>query len=397
VNRREMLVVLLLVAAAPTGAAQEPGKSAPAPRIPLRIGLTVLTAINQPAGDYESIKRIVSITPDSVHLTYSNEHPKPLGLLEDPEPGPRPMVKLDATRTMLRNDLRESHSYLQQFGPPQNVPDYVQGTTAIGVSAAVLEELKTKGSTQLTVYQASTGGMPPIVEPRQPGTVDYKLTGTITRVEPGDVPVPVLVNGSRTNLPAVHAKGALVYPAEFWILDDTENPLALRYMIDKDTLTVIAINFPGEGPAGAEAGAGNAGAGGGGGGVPASIATALSKTCRAEVHGIYFDFNEAAIRPESDQALKEIAGALEANAGWSLRIEGHTDSVGGSAYNMSLSQRRADAVKGALVKGYGIAATRLTTQGFGATRPKESNATLEGRARNRRVELVRACAGEEGS
>lgn len=393
-NRREMVVVLFLVAAARVGAAQEPSKSAPAPRIPLRVGLTVVTAIQQPTGDYESIKRIVSITPDSVHLTYSNEHPKPLGLLEDPKPGPRPMVKLDATRTIVRKDLRESHSYLQQFGPPQNVPDYVQGTTAIGVSAAVLEELKTKGSAQLTVYQASTGGMPPIVEPREPGTVDYRLTGTITRVEPGDVPVPVLVNGSRTNLPAVHAKGALVYPAEFWILDDAENALALRYMIDKDTLTVIAINFPGEGPGGA--GAGNAGAGGGGEG-PASIATALSKTCRTEVHGIYFDFNEAAIRPESDQALKEIAGALKANAGWTLRIEGHTDSIGGSAYNLSLSQRRADAVKAALVKGYGIATTRLTTEGFGATRPKESNATLEGRARNRRVELVRACAGEEGS
>lgn len=393
-NRREMLVVLLLAAAAGAGAAQEPSKSTSAPRIPLRIGLTVVTAINQPTGDYESIKRIVSITPDSVHLTYSNEHPKPLGLLEDPKPGPRPMVKLDATRTVLRQDLRESHSYLQQFGPPQNVPDYVQGTTAIGVSAAVLEELKTKGSTQLTVYQASTGGMPPIVEPRQPGTVDYKLTGTISRVEPGDVPVPVLVNGTSANLPAVHAKGALVYPAEFWILNNAENPLALRYMIDKDTLTVIAINYPAEG-AGA-GGAGNAGAGSGGGGVEA-IAAALSKTCRAEVHGIYFDFNEATLRPESDEALKEIAGTLKANAGWTVRIEGHTDSIGGSAYNVPLSKRRAAAVKDALVTRYGIAGTRLTTDGFGATRPKESNATLEGRARNRRVELVRACAGQEGT
>jgi outer membrane protein OmpA-like peptidoglycan-associated protein len=391
-NREKIAVVLLLVAAARAGAAQ--GKGAPAPRIPLEVGLTVVTAITQPAGDYESIKRIVALTPDSVHLTYSNEHPKPLGLLEDPPPGPRPLVKLDATRTILRQDLRESHSYLQQFGPPQNVPDYVQGTTAISVSAAVLEELKAKGSTTLTVYQASTGGMPPIVEPRQPGTIDYKLTGTITLVEPADVPVPVLVNGTRMNLPAVHAKGTLIYPAEFWLLDDAENPLALRYMIDKDTLAVIAINYPAEGPEGA--GAGNAGAGGGGAGLEALVA-ALSKACRAEVHGIYFDFNQATIRPESDQTLKEIAGALKANAGWTVRIEGHTDSIGGSAYNLPLSKRRADAVKDALVKRYGTAATRLATDGFGATRPKESNATLEGRARNRRVELVRACAGREGT
>jgi outer membrane protein OmpA-like peptidoglycan-associated protein len=393
-HRQKIAVVLLLVAAAHGAATQSPGKGAPAPRIPLQVGLTVVTAINQPTGDYESIKRIVALTPDSVHLTYSNEHPKPLGLLEDPPPGPRPLVKLNATRTILRQDLRDSHSYLQQFGPPENVPDYVQGTTAIGVSATVLEDLKKRGSSQLTVYQASTGGMPPIVEPRQPGTVDYKLTGTISRVESADVPVPVLVNGARTNLPAVHAKGTLVYPAEFWLLDDTENPLALRYMIDKDTLTVIAINYPAEMPG--KAGAENAGVGGGGAGMQALVA-ALSQTCRLEVHGIYFDFNEASIRPESDQKLEEIAGALKANAGWTVRIEGHTDSIGGSAYNLSLSKRRADAVKDALVKRYGIAATRLTTDGLGATRPKESNATLEGRARNRRVELVRACGGKEGT
>jgi outer membrane protein OmpA-like peptidoglycan-associated protein len=388
---RELVATVLLIVAAHVAAAQGPPQGPAAPRIPLEVGLTVVTAINQPTGDYESIKRIAALGPDSVHLTYSNEHPKPLGLLEDPKPGPRPMVKLDATRTILRRDLRESHSYLQQFGPPENVPDYVQGTTAIGVSSAVLRELKTKGSTQLTVYQASTGGMPPIVEPRQPGTVDYKLTGTINRVEPGDVPVPVLVNGTRTALPAVHAKGTLVYPAEFWLLDDPENPLALRYTIDRDTLTVIAINFPAAQPGGPDAGRGGVGAGGPG---VEPIGAALSKHCRAEVHGIYFDFNQATLRPESDQTLEEIAEALRKNADWTVRIEGHTDSIGGGAYNLALSRRRADAVKGELVTRYGIAASRLTTDGFGATRPKEDNSTLEGRARNRRVELVRACAGQ---
>jgi outer membrane protein OmpA-like peptidoglycan-associated protein len=364
------------------------GTSEPSPRIPLRAGLTVVTAISQPTGDYESIKRIVALTPDTVHLTYSNEHPKPLGLLEDPSPGPRPLVKLNTTRTIVRRDLGESHSYLQQFGEPRNVPDLVPGTTAVGVSAAVLQELKTQGSTQLTVYQASVGGMPPIVEPREPGTVDYRLTGTLSRVEPQAVPVPVIVNGTRVELPAVHAKGTLVYPAEFWFLDDPENPLALRYMIDRDTLTVIAIDFPGEAPGGPEAQQ----AGGAGAGEP--IGAALSKVCRAEIHGIYFDFNEATLRPESDATLKEIAEALRRNPPWTIRIEGHTDSIGGAKSNLALSQRRADAVKQALVTRYTIDTGRLSTQGFGASRPKESNATLEGRARNRRVELVRACANQ---
>jgi outer membrane protein OmpA-like peptidoglycan-associated protein len=227
--------------------------------------------------------------------------------------------------------------------------------------------------------------MPPIKEPREPGTIDYRLTGTLSRVESGSVPVPVIVNGKRVELPAVHAKGTLVYPAEFWILDDPENPLALRYAIDKDTLTVISIDFPGEAPAGERAGAGA--------GAPLEhVADALAERCRADVYGIYFDFNEATIRPESEPVLREIADALRRNPRWSIRIEGHTDSIGGAAANLALSKRRAAAVKDALVKQYGISAARLTTDGFGATRPRESNATLQGRARNRRVELVRACS-----
>ncbi|HEX6535207.1 MAG TPA: OmpA family protein [Gemmatimonadaceae bacterium] len=383
--RTHQLGAVLLLIAVHAGAAQRTRSRELPPRIPLRVGLTIVTAINQPAGDYESIKRIVALTPDTVHLTYSNEHPKPLGLLEDPAPGPRPMVKLDATRTILRRDLRDSHNYLQQFGEPRNVPDFVPGTTAIGVSKVVLEELETKGSTQLTVYQASTGGMPPIVEPREPGTVDYRLSGTLTRVESGTVPVPVIVNGQRVELAAIHAKGTLVYPAEFWILDEPENPLALRYAIDRDTLTVVSIDFPGEAPPGARAEAEA--------GTPVErVADALAKRCRAEVYGIYFDFDEATIRPESEPVLREIADALARNPGWSIRIEGHTDSIGGAAANLALSKRRAAAVKDALVKQHHVAAARLTTDGFGATRPKESNATLQGRARNRRVELARSCS-----
>jgi OOP family OmpA-OmpF porin len=74
---------------------------------------------------------------------------------------------------------------------------------------------------------------------------------------------------------------------------------------------------------------------------------------------------------------------------WKLTVEGHTDNIGGDTYNLDLSKRRALAVKEALVAQYDIAPERLTNDGFGASRPVESNETLEGRARNRRVELVR--------
>ncbi|HEX4179012.1 MAG TPA: OmpA family protein, partial [Rhizomicrobium sp.] len=70
-------------------------------------------------------------------------------------------------------------------------------------------------------------------------------------------------------------------------------------------------------------------------------------------------------------------------------VEGHTDNIGGDTYNLDLSKRRAAAVKNALVTRYHITADRLSTNGYGSSRPVETNDTLEGRARNRRVELTR--------
>jgi outer membrane protein OmpA-like peptidoglycan-associated protein len=103
--------------------------------------------------------------------------------------------------------------------------------------------------------------------------------------------------------------------------------------------------------------------------------------------GIYFDFNQATIKPESERALKEIAAALKGERR-RIAIEGHTDNIGTDRYNDDLSARRAAAVKTALVRDHGIAETSLTTAGFGERRPIETNDTLSGRARNRRVELV---------
>jgi OOP family OmpA-OmpF porin len=87
--------------------------------------------------------------------------------------------------------------------------------------------------------------------------------------------------------------------------------------------------------------------------------------------------------------LKEISQVLGEHPDWKLSVEGHTDNIGGDAFNLDLSQRRAVAVKQALVTRYHILQDRLSPAGFGATRPVESNDTMEGRARNRRVELVR--------
>jgi OOP family OmpA-OmpF porin len=74
-----------------------------------------------------------------------------------------------------------------------------------------------------------------------------------------------------------------------------------------------------------------------------------------------------------------------------LTIEGHTDNIGTAQYNQDLSERRAEAVRKSLVTDYGVPESRLTSKGYGLTRPVETNATPEGRAHNRRVELSRPC------
>ena len=102
---------------------------------------------------------------------------------------------------------------------------------------------------------------------------------------------------------------------------------------------------------------------------------------------IYFDFNKANLKEESLPILDEVVGLLKAKPDMKMEIQGHTDSKGTAAYNLKLSERRAASVKDYLVKN-GIESNRLTTKGYGLTKPVATNATEEGRAKNRRVEFV---------
>lgn len=106
-------------------------------------------------------------------------------------------------------------------------------------------------------------------------------------------------------------------------------------------------------------------------------------------NGILFDVNSDNIKPESGLVLKEIAATLQENPAVNVKITGHTDSDGDANANLVLSQKRAAAVKNALINFYGISASRMQTDGKGESEPVQSNNTTEGKAQNRRVEFLR--------
>ena len=121
------------------------------------------------------------------------------------------------------------------------------------------------------------------------------------------------------------------------------------------------------------------------------VAEQLNRSCHVELSGIYFNTGSATLLPESQPALRNIAQAVVQSKQPVLDIDGHTDNVGTAKLNQDLSLRRAQAVRQALLSQFGISPKKLTANGFGFTRPVESNDSVEGRAHNRRVELT--CAG----
>ena len=349
--------------------------AAQAPRtIPLCPGLRIVTAIARDEGDYESIKTITAVEPSDVAIAYSAQVPKGSGAFRN----------FQMRRRVRRHDLEDARLYAHYFHTRGSVT--IPGSTALGVSRAVLRALKTGGSAELDIVPAGSAGAPADTV-SHPSLYDYVVTYPLRRVGSGTVPVTVAVNDTVLALPAVHASGDYMGDkAEFFFLDDEDNPLALSYRFDTGgeptdgglDLQVVKIGYDCKAPA-APAGSDRV----------TQLERALRERRRAVVYDLYFDFNSAALRPESDSTLGVIAEVMRRNPDWKLSIEGHTDAVASDRYNLELSGRRAAAVKDALTGEFGVAASRLTTAGYGESRPQDHNDTVEGRARNRRVELVR--------
>ena len=352
-------------------------------KIPVCSGLTVVTAISQKEGDYESIKTVTSVDASKVQLKYSSEQP--------PEQygGGLRIRKLNLTRTVRANDFVNSKQYEQIFAT--NIPADIPGTTAIGTSRAVLLALKTKGEADLGMFDIPVlpGASSRIAaDPKQhPNVFDYAENYKLRRAESTPMMLPLIVNDAKTQVAAIHATGrgdSYGYKAEFFFLDDENNPLALKWRLgigagsgvkagqDRDTLQVIKINYTCAATAG-----------------QSWLERMLAETGHADIYSIYFSFNSDELRDESEPTLKEVSDIMRRHPDWKLSVVGHTDAIGGDASNLDLSKRRAASVKKALVSRFGVSGARLATDGFGKSRPVDTNETEEGRARNRRVELVR--------
>lgn len=121
----------------------------------------------------------------------------------------------------------------------------------------------------------------------------------------------------------------------------------------------------------------------------AAFGNDLRTTGHVAVYGINFDTGKATITPESAQAIGEVAKLLKDDAGLKVHVVGHTDNVGSVESNLKLSQDRAASVVQALEQQHGIPAARLRAYGCGAFAPVASNDAEDGRAKNRRVEIVK--------
>jgi outer membrane protein OmpA-like peptidoglycan-associated protein len=430
--------------------------------VPQRPGLTIVSAVagdtfrGNSRGDYEMAVTVASLSAAGTELTASS--------FVRNDAGKREWLRF--RRAVPASDLRAARTQVLGFAT-QDVAT-VPGTTSLGPSLLVMAEARQKGLVEFKVRNYADRRDNP---------------GTLRRM--GTDSLPVLLNGRRVVLPAVHMRGQLgpaghLRPWSFWFFDDPVQPITLKVSYGAEGASetappewlrqVIRIDVPdadggagaraalgpggpggrrggvelagpdgsfpsgdglvpdgggagtpmagreadgGDGAGAGGAGAGNggrgsgAGTGNGGGrlgdgvgagrrgagvlGAMAGMTRDLTEVCRVAVPGVYFEFDSDDLNPASAPWIGLVAEVLLRNPDWTVTIEGHTDSIGDPRYNQGLSVRRADALRRELVVRHGIEAQRLGTQGFGASRPLEPNTTLEGRARNRRVELVRPC------
>jgi outer membrane protein OmpA-like peptidoglycan-associated protein len=309
-----------------------------------RPGMQFTTAFTNDFGkDAESITTVTSVTESAVSIEYSSSR------------------GVSVRRELLVADRREASSYV--LGYEEDMPTSIRGTTSLGISTRVLSELRSAGRARLT-----------LVYSHKLATIECELN----RVS-SEVMMPIIVADRIIDFPSLHARaqcgeGERTARGDFYFANDLEQPLliesSLNFSWEKKPRTeriTRVIHGPGLHP---------------------DMEQALRTKRQYDAYGLRFSFDSAELRPESVQLVREIAQMLRANAEWKMQIAGHTDSTGGPDYNSGLSERRAEAVRLALVE-HGVESWRLRSEGRGEGQPKADNDTLAGRAINRRVEFRR--------
>jgi outer membrane protein OmpA-like peptidoglycan-associated protein len=328
--RQNAILVVAITTLAGTGIAME--ACAQDADITLHPGLTVNFSIyggysstGALLGDYDFINQVTGVTNGGYRYDYWFTGP----------------AANSGSQTVSAED-KKTGTTLREFWPSGNMSakGYV---SYLAISDATFADLKAGKETTLH-FDATE-------DPR-----------TVKKI--GEEDLTTLVNERPTVVHTIKIQGAA--GGTFWILDDTALPMVVK---GKTKWKWMATAISDSGSAGS------------------LVVSSLQKTGEATTHAILFAFNSANLDREAKSVLDSVTQYLKANPNIRLELQGHTDNIGGAAFNLALSQKRADSVKTYLTSA-GINGSQLTAKGYGLTVPVADNTTPEGRANNRRVVFV---------
>ncbi|MGD9805473.1 MAG: OmpA family protein [Hyphomicrobiaceae bacterium] len=298
---------------------------------------------NEFGRDADATTTIASVSSSMIQLSYSSSR------------------GLNVGRSISVSDRQTADAYVLGFAP--RMPEFIPNSTSLGISARVLETLRSTGAASLTLIHSA-----------QLERIDCSL-----RADEIDIKIPMIIEDRVASIPAVKARIQCEADGqrgrgELIIANDVNNPVLIESFLHfswEERPRTERITRVVAGP-----------------GLHRDMVHSLRTLGTYDIYGLHFNFDESSLRPDTAQLVGEIAQMLKENPSWIIRIAGHTDSVGGDEYNQRLSTARAESVRRALIE-EGIDSARVAAVGYGASRPISGNDSLVGRAMNRRVEFRR--------